>query len=126
MCIDDVSKKSVHRRKLVELDTYVFVDASNIRASCLSSCGFRLDFKKLMQYLKNKYSHLKEVSYYEGIADDDSEKRKTFEKLSKIGYEVKTLKRKTYTNSAIFRTFRCKKCKTYYSGILRWRLCGCD
>lgn len=53
---------------LSQLDTYVFIDTSNIRASCLKTLSFKIDFKNLFQYFQKKYHNLQEVYYYEGIA----------------------------------------------------------
>ena len=96
--------------KLPELDTYVLIDVSNIRSSCLKSCNFRIDFTMLMSYLKKKYPNLKIVNYYEGMARGDNEKRKEFCQLQKIGYAIKTIQRRAYIDEAILKNFYCKKC----------------
>lgn len=101
------------RKKLADLDAYVFIDASNIRASCLRSCGFRVDFMRLLEYLHRKYPRLKEVNYYEGIAKGDSKKKTLFEEMEINGYNVKSLERKSYISDRVFKKFRCKKCGTY-------------
>lgn len=93
-----------------DLDTYIYVDASNIRAACLKTLGMRLDFAKLFGYFKKKYPNLREVRYYEGIATDDVEKEKTFAKLTKIGYQVCALSRKAYVDPAVYREVKCRKC----------------
>lgn len=95
---------------LADLDTYVFIDVSNIRAACLSSCGFRIDFVKLLNYLKHKYPRLRKVYYYEGIAENDLKKRDYHKTLSDMGYIVKSLERKSYVDRAVFKSFKCKKC----------------
>ncbi len=97
---------------LKDLDTYVFIDVSNIRAACLSSCGFRIDFIRLLKYLKNKYPRLKSVYYYEGIAENDLKKRDYHRMLDSEGYTIKSLERKSYTDRAVFKRFKCKKCGT--------------
>lgn len=95
-----------------ELDTYVFIDASNIRAACVRTLGFNVDFPKLLEYFRGKYPKLKTVCYYEGIASGDTDKQEDFDKLRSIGYKVKTLERKTYVEPPIYREVVCKKCKT--------------
>lgn len=95
---------------LRDRDTYVFIDASNIRAACLKSCDFNIDFLKLYVHLKNKYPNLKEVKYYEGIARNDKKKQLFFDNLEKVGYSVKTLRRRTYTRPAVMKSFKCKQC----------------
>ncbi len=57
-----------------DVDTYVYVDVSNIRASCLKTLNFKIDFEKVYIYLAGKYKKLRSVYYYEGIAADDAEK----------------------------------------------------
>lgn len=93
-----------------ELDTYVYIDVSNIRAACLKTLKFKLDFQKLIKYLKNKYSNLQEVRYYEGIADGDMKKEAEFKKLSRAGYTVCGLARKAYKNPAQYKNVKCRKC----------------
>lgn len=96
--------------KLTDLETRVFVDASNIRACCLRTLGWRMDFRKLLKYLRRKYPRLVETRYYEGIATDDAGKEKTFAELTKIGYQVCALSRKAYVDPAVYREVKCRKC----------------
>lgn len=98
------------KRPLSDIDTYIFIDTSNIRSSCFTTLGFWIDFKKLYHYFQQKYPNLKAVYYYEGIANDDNSKIKEFNKLRKIGYTVKSLARKSYLNPAIYKDVKCKKC----------------
>lgn len=93
-----------------QLDTFVFIDTSNIRASCLKTLGFKIDFKKFLKYFRNKYQNLCEIYYYEGISNNDVEKTKEFSKLRKMGYAVRSLSRKAYVNPAIMKKVRCRKC----------------
>lgn len=105
--------KEVQKKiKLPDLDTYVFVDASNIRAACLKTLGFKIDFYRLIDYLRGKYPKLNEVYYYEGKARDDAEKQTEFDSLTAAGYEVRFLERKAYFQPAVYKEIRCKKCKT--------------
>lgn len=98
------------RVKLADLETHAYIDVSNIRACCLLTLGKKIDFGKLISYLKGKYSALGEVSYYEGIANDDNEKRKLFETFTQKGYKVCTLERKAYVNPPVYKNFKCKQC----------------
>ncbi len=95
---------------IVDLDTYVFIDVSNIRAACLKTLGLRLNFEKLYCYLRQKYKRLKDVYYFEGIADDDQAKTDAFERLQELGYSVKTLSRKAYVKPAMYKEVKCRKC----------------
>lgn len=96
--------------KLADLETYVYIDVSNIKNACKRSCGFDLDFIKLMQYLKKKYARLKEVRYYEGIAAGDTKKRKYFWLLEGVGYQICALERRSYVAPAVYKSFSCKAC----------------
>lgn len=44
---------------------------SDIWAVRLKTLGFKVDFGRLLEYLKQKYRRLKEVRYYEEIATGD-------------------------------------------------------
>ncbi len=100
------------KNKLTELDTYVFIDVSNIRAACVRTLGFNIDFYKFLDYLRRKYPNLKNVYYYEGIARNDSEKQAEFDKLRDTGYDVRSLERKAYTEPPVYREVKCRSCKT--------------
>ena len=84
------------KNRLHELDTYVFIDVSNIRWACLKTLGRWLDFVELINYFKRKYLNLKEVRYYEGIAQGDTKKQRTFNFLARKGYTICPLERKSY------------------------------
>lgn len=97
--------------RLVNRDTYAFIDVSNIRAACLKTLGFRVDFKKLLVYLREKYPNLKDVRYYEGIAKGDVRKHARFRHLESCGYTICPLERKSYitTESEAFNV-ECSEC----------------
>lgn len=97
---------------LAGLDTYVFVDVSNIRAACVKTLGFNIDFYKFLDYLRRKYPNLKNVYYYEGIAKGDVEKQAEFEKLKGAGYDIRSLERKAYTEPPVYQEIKCRNCKT--------------
>lgn len=92
------------------LDTYIYIDVSNIRNACRVSCGFYLDFVKLYKYFKKRYPMLREVRYYEGIYRGDTKKASWFRKLEKIGYTIRPLQRKKYVQNARMKTFDCWRC----------------
>lgn len=97
---------------LPKAKTYIYIDVSNIRHACLWSCGFNLDFVKLYEYLKDKYSDVQEIRYYEGVSSRDRKKLRHFRFLSeKIGYRVCSLSRKGYVAPAKYETFECENCK---------------
>ena len=93
-------------------DTYIFIDVSNIRSTCLKTLDFLIDFVKLLDYFKRRYPKLKAVRYYEGIASDDEKKYKMFKFLEKIGYIICPLERKSYTLKETKEVdVKCPKCK---------------
>lgn len=98
-------------KKKPELDTYVFIDVSNIRAACVRTLGFNIDFIKLIGYLRRKYPKLKNVYYYEGIANGDTKKQAEFDRLEAVGYSICALERKAYANPPIYKEVKCRNCK---------------
>ncbi|PIZ65340.1 hypothetical protein COY14_02615 [Candidatus Roizmanbacteria bacterium CG_4_10_14_0_2_um_filter_36_9] len=100
----------VKKINLKNLDTYVYIDSSNIR-NALKVSNIRLDWVKLYDYFLNTYTDVKRINYFEGIDKNDLSKQKEFKQLEKKGYALKTLERKTYSNSAKYKTFKCINCK---------------
>lgn len=97
---------------LTDFPTYVFIDASNIRAACLKTLNLSINFPKLLRYLQRKYPNLQDARYYEGIANDDKAKGKVFNQLRRAGYTVCPLERKTYIEPAVYKEIRCRQCKS--------------
>ena len=95
---------------LKELDTYVYIDSSNIR-NALRISHVELDYAMLLNYFKTTYRLLKVIKYFEGIDRTDLDKIKLFENYEKLGYEMKTLERKSYNNPPKFKIFKCVNCK---------------
>lgn len=52
------------RRKIIK--TYAFVDAANLFYGGQKSLGWKIDYKKLLMYLRRKYK-VKKVFYYAGV-----------------------------------------------------------
>ncbi len=67
--------------------TAVFVDASNIYFS-QKSLGWRVDFKKLLEYFK-KNSDLYRIAFYSSLNPDNEKERKFHDFLEIIGYVVR-------------------------------------
>ena len=63
--------------KKVKLTTYVFIDASNIIYGA-SNNGWKMDFKKLIKYLKKRF-RVNKVFYYAGL-DPENKKQLGFMK----------------------------------------------
>ena len=92
------------------LDTYVYIDVSNIRNACRISSGFYLDFIKLYMYFKKRYPNLRDVRYYEGIYQEDAKKTNWFKRLEKVGYTICPLRRKKYVQNPKVKSFDCWRC----------------
>jgi len=67
---------------LKNLDTYVYLDSSNIK-NALKSTGIKLDFIKLYKYLRITYKKLKTVKYFEGADNKDTRTLEQFKILEK-------------------------------------------
>lgn len=95
---------------LTSLPTFVFMDVSNIRSACLKTCGFWINFKRLYKHFKNKYPNLIDIRYYEGVARDDTKRKKTHKSLAKYGYTICSLSRKSYIVPAEQKLIKCETC----------------
>lgn len=72
--------------KLGLMDTYAFIDASNIIYGTRNE-GWKVDFKKLFKYLTERYECKK--IYYFGGKDENNKKQADFYKvIDKIGFEL--------------------------------------
>lgn len=99
------------KNPLHNLDTYVFIDVSNIRWACLKTLNLWLEFAELADYFRRKYPNLKDLRYYEGIALGDTKKQKTFAYLARKGYTICPLERKSYNSTeSEKREIKCPRC----------------
>jgi uncharacterized LabA/DUF88 family protein len=92
------------------MSTNVYIDASNIRFACAHSLRLNLDFGRFYTYLAKKYAGLEQVKYFEGIASNDKKRKKYFQTLTRLGYDVFSLERKTYESPAVMKRFKCNNC----------------
>lgn len=99
----------MRRVNLKEMDTYIFIDSSNIK-NALKVSQIKLDFHKLYVYFQSSYKNLKFIKYFEGIDKEDSQKYQEFMQLEKLGYDLCVLERKSYTNSPKYKVFKCVNC----------------
>lgn len=97
--------------KPFDSDAYIFIDVSNIRATCIKTLGFNIDFYKLLDYFRKRYPKLKDVYYYEGIAKGDVAKEAEFISLKNAGYTIRSLERKAYVDPPCYKEVRCRNCK---------------
>ncbi len=82
-----------------------------MRLACQKTLGKRIDFVKLLDYFKQKYTNLADVRYYEGIAKGDEKKRRMFNFLKRKGYTICDLERKSYNSVEVEeKDVKCPKC----------------
>ena len=62
-------------KKIHNNNTHVFIDATNIIYGA-SRLGWKVDFKKLFKYLKERYQAVK-IFYFAGV-DDENKKQLKF------------------------------------------------
>ena len=67
--------------------TYVFIDATNIIYGAHNS-GWRMDFEKLLHYLKNRFQSTK-VLYYAGVDNENKKQIQFYNKLKEFGYSLR-------------------------------------
>lgn len=67
--------------------TAVFIDASNIIYGCSTDC-WRMDFKKLFTYLKERYEANK-IFYFAGVDKSNKAQLRFYEKLDEFGYRLR-------------------------------------
>ncbi|MCL4374508.1 NYN domain-containing protein [Patescibacteria group bacterium] len=74
--------------------TYAFIDATNIIYGT-GGAGWKVDFKKLISYLKGRYQALK-VLYYGGVDSNNQKQLNFYKKLKSFGYELRLVPVKTF------------------------------
>jgi uncharacterized LabA/DUF88 family protein len=76
--------------------TYVFIDATNIIYGA-GGAGWKVDFKKLIKYLKGRYKASK-VLYYGGVDANNQKQLKFYKILESFGYELRLVPVKVFSN----------------------------
>jgi uncharacterized LabA/DUF88 family protein len=80
-----------HKRR-----TYVFIDATNIIYGA-TGCSFRVDFRKLIKYLRERFESNK-VYYYGGIDKENIKQLNFYNKLRSLGFELRLVPVKVFSN----------------------------
>ena len=83
-------------KKYIKGRTYVFIDASNIIYGA-SHNGWRMDFEKLIKYLKTRYDANK-VFYYAGLDPENKKQLGFYEKLQEFGYILRLVPLKVFSD----------------------------
>lgn len=96
------------------IKTFAFIDASNIIYGTRDE-GWKVDFKKLFKYLKERYK-CKKIYYFAGKFKDSPKQAKFYEKLEKFGYELILKPVKIYHSSGKqIRKANCDVDLTFYA-----------
>lgn len=78
------------------MQNFVFIDASNIIYGCKKS-GWKMDFKKLIHYLKERFK-AERVLYYAGLDSDNKKQILFYETLQHLGYELRLIPVKKFND----------------------------
>lgn len=81
-----------------KITTYAFIDASNLFYGGEKSLGWKIDYQKLLAYLKKRYG-VERAYYFGGIDKRDAKKAAFYSKLRKFGYKLYLRPVKTYKQS---------------------------
>lgn len=76
--------------------TFAFIDASNLMYGATRE-GWKVDFAKLMKYLKTRYQAQK-VFYYAGLDPENKKQLGFYEKLQEFGYTLRLVPLKTFSD----------------------------
>lgn len=71
-----------------KLKNYAFIDASNLIYGVWKFEGWKVDCKKLIKYLKERYE-MEEIYYYAGIYHDNTKQKEFYKNLEDFGYSLK-------------------------------------
>jgi len=95
--------------------SYTFIDASNIIYGTRDA-GWKVDFKKLFKYLKERY-RCKKIYYFAGLDKKNFKQQKFYKLLEKIGYDLKLKPVKLYKqeDGSIVRKANCDVDLTFYA-----------
>lgn len=77
----------------------VFIDAANIIYGC-ARAGWKMDFEKLMRYLKTRYNAHR-VFYYAGLDSENKKQLLFYEALQRFGYELRLVPVKRFRDGLI-------------------------
>lgn len=97
------------------MKTYTFIDASNIIYGTRDE-GWRVDFKKLYKYLKERYECDK-IYYFAGEDQKNIPQQKFYRLLTKIGYDLilKPVKLYKQEDGRVIKKANCDVDLTFYT-----------
>lgn len=95
--------------------TFAFIDASNIIYGTRDE-GWKVDFKKLFKYLKERYK-CKKIYYFAGLDEKNKKQLNFYHKLKSFGYDLILKQIKLYKgeNGRVVRKANCDVDLTFYA-----------
>lgn len=95
--------------------TYAFIDAANIIYGTRDE-GWKMDFRKLIKYLKERYECDK-IYYFAGLDKDNARQYRFYSKLNEFGYKLKLKPVKIYRQpgGTTVRKANCDVDLTFYA-----------
>ncbi|MEK7587197.1 MAG: NYN domain-containing protein [Patescibacteria group bacterium] len=90
---------------------YAFIDVQNTESTTNQLLGFEIDWHKLYAHLKERWE-CEKIFFYSGIQNGDNKKIIEHQKLSELGYIVRTKLYFIYKNPDQIIKTSCPKCKT--------------
>lgn len=98
-----------------KIKTYAFIDASNIIYGTRDE-GWKVDFKKLFKYLKERYN-CKKVYYFAGVEKKNEKQKAFYKKIKRFGYELVLKEVKLYRqpDGGLVRKANCDVDLTFYA-----------
>lgn len=88
---------------------YAFIDVYNTMNTTEHILGFEIDWEKLYNFLKNKW-RCEKIYFYAGLEFGDAETADLYDRLEKLGYEMKTKTMMLYKRRDKSFEFICSKC----------------
>lgn len=88
---------------------FAFIDVYNTMNTTEHILGFEIDWGKLYDFLKNKW-RCEKIYFYAGLEFGDAETADLYDRLEKLGYEMKTKTMMHYKRRDRTYEFICGKC----------------
>lgn len=93
-------------KKKLPNKTYVFVDVANLIYGAKRTGRWKIDYRKLLKYLKSRYKASR-VFFYAGVK---SLKKNKFNRLKRLGYVLRLKELRVYKRRPLERKVECPRC----------------
>ncbi|MFA5432211.1 MAG: NYN domain-containing protein [Candidatus Paceibacterota bacterium] len=92
-----------------QIKRLAFIDANNTLATAKNLLGFSIDWIKLYDHLKKRWT-CDRIFFYSGIALGDNETGREYDELEKLGYEMRTKTTMVYKRKDRDIVVNCSNC----------------